>query len=190
MVTSIDQAVALVREICLLPGNDQFIAETDQAAEESGLTVAVRTRDSSALYDWLMGSFSFQGISDRIAQDYIDRHGNATWETVEAAIADHPCPCPKLGSFESYRDCGYRKGLATCRNPPDLPTCPVPPLPLRKGDLNQQAFSLYYLVRDRAQGDLVGLIDQVLASTAADENTPDPIKAKRKALINEFSVIH
>src|SRR4051812_35782328 len=123
MVTTIKQAVNLVRDICLQPGNDQFIAETDQTAEESGLTQAVRTRDSPALYEWLMESFSLQGISDRIAFDYIDRHGNATWQTVEAAIADHPCPCPKLGSFEAYRVCGYRKGAAICRNPADLPTC-------------------------------------------------------------------
>jgi len=153
MVSSIAQAVELVRTVCLLPGNDQFLRETDEEAK-AGLTRAIKTRDTPALYDWLMSGFSFQGISDRIASDYIDRHGNSSWQTIESVLADHRCKCPKLGGFGTYRGCGYRKTAGTCRNPTDLPDCPVPALPLRKGDLNQLAFSLYYFLRDHCQGDL------------------------------------
>ena len=133
-----------------------------------------------------MSGFSFQGISDRIAGDYIDRHGNSSWRTIESMLADHRCQCPKLGGFDTYRGCGYRKTAGTCRNPTDLPDCPVPALPLRKGDLNQLAFSLYYFLRDRCQGDLVGFIDGIFA--AVDEaDLVDPIKAKRDRLMAEFS---
>ena len=67
MVSSIAQAVELVRTICLLPGNEQFIREVTEDAKAAGLTRAIRTGDTAALYDWLMTGFSFQGISDRIA---------------------------------------------------------------------------------------------------------------------------
>src|ERR1700690_272653 len=103
-----------------------------------------------------MTSFSFQGISDRIAWSYIEAHGNASWSVIERALEDHRCRCPKIGSFETYQDCGYRKTAVTCANPSDLANCPVPSLPLRKGDLNQLAFSLFFFLRDQCRGDLVG----------------------------------
>ena len=189
MVSTIDQAVALVTTICQLPGNQTFIQETNQAAKADGLREAVRTRDTPALFEWLILCFSFQGISDRIASDYIEAHGNASWSVIEAALANHPCPCPKLGGFPNYKDCGYRKTAASCRNPTDLPTCPVPSLPLRKGDLNQLAFSLFFFLRDQCDGDLVGFIDQIFAEVDATK-PDDPLAAKREALIGAFSQVH
>ena len=179
----------MVRAICLLPGNqtDRILSGTSDDAK--ALRRAIKARDTPALYDWLMTGFSFQGISDRIAWDYIDRHGNANWRAVESALADHQCRCPKLVGFETYRGCGYRKTAATCQSPADIPDCPVPALPLRKGDLNQQAFSLYFFLRDRCQGDLVGFIDDVLVAVDA-MGLADPIKAKRDQLLAEFSGIH
>jgi hypothetical protein len=94
MVTTIKEAVALVSTICHLPGNDQFVDETNQLAKEGGLRVAVKARDTPALFDWLMTSFSFQGISDRIAWSYIETHGNASWSVIERGLADHLCQCP------------------------------------------------------------------------------------------------
>lgn len=187
MVTTIAEAVELVRIICRRPDNDRFLSETSEDAR--ALSRSIKTRDTPALYDWLMTGFGFQGISDRIAADYIDRHGNASWQAIESALADHRCNCPKLGSFDTYRSCGYRKTAGTCRNPTDLPDCPVPALPLRKGDLNQLAFSLFYFLRDHCQGDLVGFIDGAFA--AIDQiKLVDPIKAKRDRLFAEFSSIH
>ena len=60
-------------------------------------------RDTPALFDWLMTGFSFQGISDRIAWDDIEAHGNASWSVIERALEDHRCRCPKLGSTNSDR---------------------------------------------------------------------------------------
>ena len=117
MVTTIKEAVALVTTICHLPGNDQFVEETNHLAEEAGLREAVKARNTPALFDWLMASFSFQGISDRIAWSYIEAHGNASWSVIERTLADHHCQCPKLESFETYQDCGYRKSAATCNSP-------------------------------------------------------------------------
>jgi hypothetical protein len=188
MVTTIDQAVALVTTICQLPGNDQFVRDTNRAAKADGLREAVKARDTPALFDWLMTSFSFQGISDRIASNYIEAHGNANWSVIEKGLGHRRQRCPKLENFETYRDCGYRKTAATCRNPSDLPGCPVPSLPLRKGDLNQLAFSLFFFLRDRCRGDLVGFIEAIFAEVDVTEST-DPV-AKREKLIAAFSEIH
>src|SRR5438046_82215 len=117
MVTTIKEAVALVTAICHLPGNDRFVEETNWIAKEAGLRKAVRARDTPALFDWLMTSFSFQGISDRIAGGYIEAHGNANWSVIERALEEYRGRCPKLERFETYRDCGYRKGAASCNNP-------------------------------------------------------------------------
>ena len=86
-----------------------------------------------------MKGFSYQGISDGVAAGYIERWGNADWETIKRSLTKPELLCPKLTDFASYRGCGYRKGLKTCGNPDVLPTCPVPTLPLRKGSLNEQA---------------------------------------------------
>ena len=60
-----------------------------------------------------MTSFGFQGISDRIALDYLDyieAHGDASWSVIERTLVDHRCARPKLEGFETSEDCGYRNG--------------------------------------------------------------------------------
>ena len=44
--------------------------------------------DTAAIFDWLMRMLSFQGISDAVAEGYMDRHGNVTWAEIEA-VARH-----------------------------------------------------------------------------------------------------
>jgi hypothetical protein len=188
MVDTIEGAVDLVTTICRLGGAGDFIQATNALAAERGLVEAVASRDTPALYGWLMESFSFQGISDRIAWSYIEDHGNASWYVVEAGLEATRCQCPKLGSFDAYTGCRYRKIPRTCAEPTFMDLCPVPTLPLRKGDLNQLAYSLYYFLRDRCDGDLVGFIDRLFALAVA-EGPADPIAAKRAALIAEISKV-
>ena len=136
-----------------------------------------------------MEGFSYQGISNQIASNYIDRHGNATWRLVSDLLANTNCQCPKLTGFHAYQNCGYRKTALTCANPPDLATCPVPALPLRKGDLNQLAFSLFFFLRDRCQGDLVGWLDQQFGMI--DQlGLPDPSRTKADWLLKAFSEVY
>jgi len=188
MVETIEGAVDLVTTICRRGGAGDFIQATNALAAERGLVEAVANRDTPTLYGWLMESFSFQGISDRIAWSYIEDHGNASWFVVEAGLEATRCQCPKLGSFETYSGCRYRKIPRTCAEPTFIDGCPVPTLPLRKGDLNQLAYSLYYFLRDRCDGDLVGFIDRLFALAVA-EGPADPIAAKRAALISEISKV-
>jgi len=70
---------------------------------------------------------------------------------------------PSSPGLRPTEGCGYRKAQASCQNPVDIGDCPVPSLPLRKGTLNQLAFSLFFFLRDRCQGDLVGFIESIFA---------------------------
>src|ERR1017187_1980835 len=90
MVETIEGAVDLATTICRLGGAGDFIQATNALAAERGLVEAVASRDTRALYGWLMESFSFQGISDRIAWSYIEDHGNASWHVVEASLEALP----------------------------------------------------------------------------------------------------
>ena len=45
-------------------------------------------------------------------------------------------------------------------NPVTSNACPLPRHPLRNGRLNQMAYSLYFFMRDIADGDFVTWIDQ------------------------------
>jgi hypothetical protein len=48
-----------------------------------GIIEAVNNRDTATLFDWLAAALSFQGISDRIAYEYMARHGQATWVDID-----------------------------------------------------------------------------------------------------------
>lgn len=185
MVRTIEDAVELVRTVCRQPGNRQFVVETRRAVRDAGVVAAVAKRDTPALYRWLMDGFSYQGISDAVALGYIGRHGNATWEGVELALANSKSGCPKLISFQTYRGCGYRKTARTCQNPDQFDGCPVPSLPLRKGSLNELAFSLFLFIRDECDGDLVGFIDRVI-----EEGRNAPLDDQRELLLGDFGMVY
>jgi len=104
-------------------------------------------------------SLSYQGISDRVAFDYMERHGRARWADIEAKLG-HRAPCPKLQSYWHYRGCRYDKLSRTCAEPNHIGGCPVPSHDLRNGRPNQTAYSLYLFILDIADGDLVGWIDR------------------------------
>jgi hypothetical protein len=129
----------------------------------TGLATAVVRRDTPALFDWMMESFSFQGISNTVAESYLRQHGSVTWRQIEASLAETP-PCPRLTNYWTYDKCGYDKTSSCCSEPEHRDFCPVPTYSLRNGRLNQSAYSLYFFIRDIARRDLPRWIDDQLAS--------------------------
>jgi hypothetical protein len=118
-----------------------------------------------AIFDWLMTSFSFQGISDRVAQSYIDAHGNASCSAINQGLTLRP-PCPLLKNFWSYDGCRYDKLSGCCSEPEHVSSCPVPSHRLRNGRLNQTAYSLFFFMRDIAKNDFAAWLDNRIAETA------------------------
>jgi hypothetical protein len=168
--SALDHATRLIHRVCCLAGEPDFINEIQ--TDNSAIRLAIKDQDTAALFDWLIVALSHQGISDRVADDYMDQHGRVTWHDIERALANNPS-CPKLQSYWQFHGCRYHKTSHTCAEPDHIAHCPLPTHNLRNGRLNQTAYSLYLFIRDIADNDLVGWIEGQLASTA------DPVDANR-----------
>ncbi|MES0048589.1 hypothetical protein [Mesorhizobium sp. M0053] len=192
MVKTIDDARAMMTALVSLPAQSKHHGNDPLAlGQSSDASAAIANSDTSFLYRSLIDGFSYQGIRDSHARAYIEKHGNAEWYGVTAALSREGRSseeelCPKLTDFDSYRGCRYRKATQTCANPDSLAKCPVPRLALRKGVLNEQAFSLYLFIRDVCRGDLVAFIDRLLDVTNTGE---DPVSAGREELLAAFTKV-
>ncbi|MET3364709.1 hypothetical protein [Bradyrhizobium ottawaense] len=176
-----DHADAFIRAVCTFAGSLSLLDEIDAEFRDSGLDQAVASGNTPPIFDWLLTAFSFQGISDQVARNYMEKHGSASWANMEASL--QACPsCPKLQSYWNYEGCRYDKGSFTCAEPDHIDACPVPRPLLRNGRLNVLAMSFHLFVRDIAEGDLVGWIDNQLESARGSTNA-DLETARQEALI-------
>ena len=178
---ALGHAVRLIHQVCCLAGSADLIEQIRTENGGTAIRSAIKRHDTAALYDWLMSALSYQGISDRVAHKYMERHGQATWSDLECKLAC-PVSCPKLKSYWHSHDCRYDKGSRTCAEPDYIHRCPLPTHQLRNGRLNQTAYSLYLFIRDIADGDLVGWIDSQLKD-ADDPTGADRLGRMREALI-------
>ena len=170
---AIDHAVRLIYRICCLAGSMSLIDEIRADLKADGVRAAIRNRDTAAVFDWLISALSYQGISDQVAYDYMERHGRATWHDIEHKLGQG-AGCPKLKSYWHFHGCRYDKLSRTCAEPDHIGGCPLPSHDLRNGRLNQTAYSLFLFIRDIADGDLVGWIDQRLPRTARLARSASP----------------
>jgi len=184
--SALDHATRLIHRVCCLAGEPDLINEirTDNAAIRS----AIKERGTPALFDWLMATLSYQGISDRVAHDYMEQHGRITWHEIERHLASHPS-CPKLQSYWQFHGCRYHKTGQTCAEPDNIAHCPLPTHNLRNGRLNQTAYSLYLFIRDIADNDLVGWIDRQLQA-ATDPPGADRSARMRASLIEPLREVY
>jgi hypothetical protein len=185
---ALDHATGLMLRVCRIAGSASFVADAREALEAEGIHAAVRTRDTAALFDWLVSILSYQGISDQVAFDYMEWHGQATWQVIASDLRRRPS-CPKLKSYWQFHDCRYNKSRYTCAEPDHLPGCPLPNHWLRNGRLNQTAYALHLFIRDVACGDLVGWIDRRLNS-AAKQPGPDRLARMRMAVLDPLKEVY
>ncbi|RYH18125.1 MAG: hypothetical protein EON54_27595, partial [Alcaligenaceae bacterium] len=143
-------------------GSFNFLNDIKSDLDQDGILAAVHNRQTAKLFDWLMTSFSYQGISDRVARQYIERNGQLSWDSVAAGLSNKPC-CSRLRSHWQFDKCRYDKLSRTCSEPELIAECPLPQPSLRNGRLNQMGYSLFLFIRDVASGDMVGWIDRQLA---------------------------
>jgi hypothetical protein len=182
--SAIEHAVRLIDEVCCFAGSFDLLKDT----RDEELCAAIDRRDNAVLFDRLTFSFSFQGISNEIAANYMRRHGQATFRSVRGKLAKQPT-CPKLKAYWHFHDCRYQKTKRTCAEPDHIATCPLPTHRLRNGHLNQLAYSLYLFIRDVADGDLIGWIDGRLQQ-ANDALAPDRLARACNALIEPLRNIY
>jgi hypothetical protein len=106
--TGLDHATGLILRVCQVAGSASFVDDAREALAAEGVHAAVRTRDTAALFDWLVSILSYQGISDQVAFDYMERHGQATWQVIASDVRRQPT-CPKLTSYWHFHGCRYKQ---------------------------------------------------------------------------------
>ncbi|MCP2132835.1 hypothetical protein ABH977_008372 [Bradyrhizobium ottawaense] len=156
----LDRALVLANTICSLAGADGLIGPGT-----GGLQQAIADHDTPYLFEHLVGSFSLQGISDRAALTYMERHDRPSWRDLQQATSRPPAR-PKLRGYWTFYGCAYQKAARTCAEPAALAQCSVPRPALRNGRLNQMTYSLFFFIRDVADGNLVHWIDRSLAQAS------------------------
>ncbi len=181
-------AINLVHTTCCLAGSASYLDDVRRELRSNGVVRAVRDHNTPALFDWLVGILSFQGISDSVASGYMAQHGSVRWSDIAEALSRRPS-CPKLGGYWRFYDCRYHKGSDTCAEPSHIDACPLARHPLRNGRLNQMAYSLFFFMRDVADDDFVGWIDEELESVDSDA-APDRLVALREAIIGPLRNVY
>jgi hypothetical protein len=182
-----DYAVSTLVAICELAGEPSYLDDLRADLREAGVLAALARHDTPRVFEWLMSILSFQGIANRVARDFMDKHGNIGWAEVEHALARSPS-CPKLGGYWLFYDCGYHKTARTCTAPHHLAACPLPRHPLRNGRLNQTAYSLFLFIRDIAGGDLVAWIDRQIALAESPSTLANARNVLLEPLRNVYGV--
>ena len=80
-------ALTVIHAVCCLAGSAAFVDDQRHDLDQQGVLDAIEAHDTPKLFDWIVPTFSFQGIADAIASDYMDRHGVLTWATIAADLA-------------------------------------------------------------------------------------------------------
>jgi hypothetical protein len=174
---AIDHAVRIIHAICGLAGSPSLIDNIRADLTTDKVRGAIRRHDTAAVFDWLLAALSYQGISDQVAYEYMERHGRAAWHDIDQKLG-RGVSCPKLKSYWHFHGCRYNKTSRTCAEPDHIGNCPLPSHDLRNGHLNQAAYSLFLFIRDLADGDLIGWID---AQLEAADDPPGPHRLSRMA---------
>jgi hypothetical protein len=167
----------------------EFLTIVRSNMMSAGITAAVAGRDSGAIFNWLQSMVQLQGISDTIASSYAERHGSVHWTLLEGSFQQR-LSCPKLECYWTFSECGYRKSAGTCSQPEHLVACPLPDHPLRKGGLNQSAYSLFLFIRDVCDNDLIEWIDQRLEQADPGDAASDRAPRMRQALLTPLCNVY
>jgi hypothetical protein len=158
---AINHAVRLIHAVCGLAGSTALIDDIRADLRADKVRAAIRHRDTAVVFDWLMAALSYQGISDQVAYEYMERHGRAAWRDIDQKLGQG-VSCPKLKSYWHFHGCRYNKASRTCAEPEHIGGCQLPSHDLRNGHLNQTAYSLFLFIRDLVDGNLIGWIDAQL----------------------------
>src|SRR5262249_48233005 len=87
---ALSHARSLILGVCHLAGTAAFIDEAGLGPDGKDLRTAVRSRNTAALFDHLVAVLSYQGISDEVAKNFMDRYGLASSHVIEIALRRRP----------------------------------------------------------------------------------------------------
>lgn len=179
-------ATSMIETVCWLAGTPDYLDDFRAYIISLDVFPGGRPGRSHRLYEWLARVANLQGLSDQVAEDYLEAHGQPRWRAIAKGL---PAPCPKLENYWTFEGCGYRKATAQCSLPHFIDSCPLPKHDFRNGNLSQLAYALFFFMRDVAGHDLVGWIDRQIEQ--ADKiGDPDRVTRMRDAVITPMRSIH
>jgi hypothetical protein len=181
MLTNNHRAIRLLSSVCGISGARTLVDDARIGLARHGVIAAVQRHDTAAIFDWLIDTLSYQGVSDSIAYRYMEQHGRVRWQDIAAGLSNQPS-CEKLTGYWLFEDCGNRKAADSCANPQHRANCPLPRHDLRNGRLNQTAYSLFFFMRNLAGGDITGWIDNRLAGVHPAPAFDRPARLRRALL--------
>jgi hypothetical protein len=96
-----------------LSGSASLIHDIRADLRAEGIPSAIQRHDTATLFDWLVAALSYQGISNQVAAEYIERDGSAAQDSkatgtftiadtsrsagpVQSLITLMPVPCPPI----------------------------------------------------------------------------------------------
>jgi len=68
----LERAVRLIDRICQVAGDPSFIDKARRRLARCGVRKAIRQHESPVLFEWLAEQFSYRGIANEVAFDYMD----------------------------------------------------------------------------------------------------------------------
>src|ERR1035437_7213601 len=68
----------IIHTVCCLAGSASFVDDAHDNLVNGGVRSPIDATNTPVLVDWLVRVFSFQGIADATAADYMDKHGALT----------------------------------------------------------------------------------------------------------------
>ena len=184
--SALDHAVRVVHSVCCLAGSASLIDDLRAELRAEGVPSAIRRHDTATLFDWLVAAFSYQGISDQVAFDYMERHGRARGPTSTCKPAPGTT-CPKLQATGTSTAAGTTRP-GHCAEPDHLPDCPCPTTSCATVGSTRRPIPCYLFIRDIADGDLVGWIDRRLHDARQPE--PDRLARMRAALLDPLREVY
>jgi hypothetical protein len=172
----------------LLLAPTTFLQDVQTRLDASGVRTAIALGQTSGVYNWIVRMLARQGIANAAAEGFVRRAGSPTWLDVSERLAKSSS-CPRLRSYWSFADCGYRRAAGTCNTPRHINGCPVTAIPARKGALAQAAIGLRLFIRDVADNDLIRWIDQRLALADPAQGRVGRTAFMRRSLLEPLSQI-
>src|SRR5664280_1317325 len=88
----------IIYTVCCLASCSSFVDDAHDNLVNEGVLGAIDAHNTPVLFDWMVRAFSFQGIADAIAADYMDKHGSLTWGAIAADLSVRST-CTKLQSY-------------------------------------------------------------------------------------------
>ena len=90
---ALGHAVDIIYRVCCLAGVGDLLDKIRAELRADRIPTAIRRHDTAALFDWLVAALSYQGISDRVAAEYMERHGRVRWRDLLRTLCLSLSPC-------------------------------------------------------------------------------------------------